>query len=322
MSLASRVVLAFAASIFLATTLRFVFSLDYLAADGSSLVVTSVFEQVPFTPGSNFSAPHGLGDSTSDAVECTGSFVSKEQSLASSKGTRTRVLAVCTFHFSNDSGALVASETISQYFSNTRDWKMANEAVDSTSVLQKPRKTRWLFFLLANSVIVFLCFALLRGRNWSKDFASIGAFVKRTPSSIIIVVLIPIVAVALLAMLISRSEVPPVALLASHARIFDPSFMFLAILIAPLTEELLYRGWMLPLHQQFISVPMAVITTSAIFAAMHAPDIGSVAWAFSIGMVLGYIRVAFNSVLACVALHSLFNTLLLGSEMFLVATLQ
>jgi uncharacterized protein len=89
--------------------------------------------------------------------------------------------------------------------------------------------------------------------------------------------------------------------------------LWLAVLafavVAPLTEELLargflYRGW----SESFLRVPGAIVLSSLVWTAMHVQyDLFFLGEVFSIGLVLGYMRYRSQSLWLTTLLHGLNN---------------
>jgi uncharacterized protein len=89
--------------------------------------------------------------------------------------------------------------------------------------------------------------------------------------------------------------------------------LWLAVLafaiVAPLTEELLargflYRGW----SESFLRVPGAIVLSSLVWTSMHLQyDLFFLGEVFSIGIVLGYVRYRSQSVWLTTLLHGLNN---------------
>jgi CAAX protease family protein len=81
-----------------------------------------------------------------------------------------------------------------------------------------------------------------------------------------------------------------------------------SIIIAPICEELFFRGFVLPglLHE--MSPLWAVPVSAALFAVAHA-DPGSFLPLFVIGIALGFLRLRSGSTWAGISLHMLNNTL-------------
>jgi hypothetical protein len=95
--------------------------------------------------------------------------------------------------------------------------------------------------------------------------------------------------------------------------VMSDGLLWLAVLafavVAPLTEELLargflYRGW----SESFLRVPGAIVLSSLVWTAMHVQyDLFFLGEVFSIGIVLGYVRYRSQSIWLTTLLHGLNN---------------
>jgi uncharacterized protein len=85
----------------------------------------------------------------------------------------------------------------------------------------------------------------------------------------------------------------------------------LSITLAPLMEELFFRGFLYPVLARGIGVPFAVFLTAVAFALLHGAQLGF-SWGpvlviFLVGLVLTIVRARKNSVAAGVILHMAYN---------------
>jgi len=83
------------------------------------------------------------------------------------------------------------------------------------------------------------------------------------------------------------------------------------ITLAPLLEELFFRGLLYPLLRRAFGLIAAVLLTAAAFAAIHGAQLG-LAWApvlsiFVVGVVFTMVRVRTNSVAASFLMHCGYN---------------
>jgi len=99
----------------------------------------------------------------------------------------------------------------------------------------------------------------------------------------------------------------------------------LGIFLAPLVEELFFRGLFYPLARKWAGVTPAVLLTSALFAAIHGAQLGfavaPLLSIFVVGVVFTLVREKTNSVAASFLVHcgynsALFATLWVGSDHF------
>ncbi|XHR31330.1 MAG: CPBP family intramembrane glutamic endopeptidase [Chthoniobacteraceae bacterium] len=84
-----------------------------------------------------------------------------------------------------------------------------------------------------------------------------------------------------------------------------------AALVAPVTEEFLFRGYFYGVIRRYLGVSPALVLTSALFAAIHLNG-GVMLPLFVLAMCLSLTFEATGSVLACMVIHSLFNTTMLA----------
>ena len=81
---------------------------------------------------------------------------------------------------------------------------------------------------------------------------------------------------------------------------------FVAVVVAPLGEELLFRGFLQPALQRWIGRGIGILACAAFFAASHM-DLFSFPQLFLLGVALGYVYDRTRSLAAPVTLHLLFN---------------
>jgi membrane protease YdiL (CAAX protease family) len=94
---------------------------------------------------------------------------------------------------------------------------------------------------------------------------------------------------------------------------FFVAFMTL-IVLAPLAEELLFRGYLFGKLRSFLPVWVVIVVTALAFGSMHLPGSGGLQWlvaadTFALGLVLGYMRYKTGSIWAGVVLHALKNSI-------------
>lgn len=87
------------------------------------------------------------------------------------------------------------------------------------------------------------------------------------------------------------------------------------ILVAPLMEELLFRGFLYPALARWTGTAVSVIMTASAFTLLHGAQLGY-SWApllliFVVGLTLTIARVRTNSVATCVIVHMTYNFVLL-----------
>jgi len=80
----------------------------------------------------------------------------------------------------------------------------------------------------------------------------------------------------------------------------------IAGLIVPVTEELLFRGFLQPALRRWVSPAMSVVLSAAFFAAAHM-DLYNLLPLFILGLALGYVYARSRSIIAPIVLHAAFN---------------
>ncbi len=94
------------------------------------------------------------------------------------------------------------------------------------------------------------------------------------------------------------------------------------ITLAPLMEELFFRGFVYPVLERRFGMPMAVLLTAAPFALLHGAQLmfawGPVLVIFLVGVVLTIVRARTNSVAAGLLVHVAYNATI--SALMFVAT--
>ncbi len=98
-----------------------------------------------------------------------------------------------------------------------------------------------------------------------------------------------------------------------------PSALLLAgfgILIAPMVEEIAFRGFLYPALARFTGTLPSIVVTAALFTLLHGAQL-SFSWApllliFIVGFTLTTVRARTNSVALCVIVHMTYNFALLA----------
>jgi uncharacterized protein len=84
-------------------------------------------------------------------------------------------------------------------------------------------------------------------------------------------------------------------------------FFSTAAIAAPIFEEILFRGFLLPSLTRYLSVWGSILASSFLFAAAHL-SLSEILPLFSLGIVLGIVYTRSRNLLAPVLLHSLWNS--------------
>lgn len=84
-------------------------------------------------------------------------------------------------------------------------------------------------------------------------------------------------------------------------------FFFTAAIAAPLFEEFLFRGFLLPSLTRYLPVWGAIVVSSLLFATAHL-SLSEILPLTVLGMVLGIVYTRSRNLLAPMLLHSLWNS--------------
>ena len=88
--------------------------------------------------------------------------------------------------------------------------------------------------------------------------------------------------------------------------------MSMAVMVAPLVEETVFRGYLYPLFAKSFGIAPAVVVTGILFGLMHGSQLG---WSWGIvgllilvGMIFTFARAYTGTVLASFLLHLGYNS--------------
>lgn len=88
---------------------------------------------------------------------------------------------------------------------------------------------------------------------------------------------------------------------------------FLAVVTAPLVEEVVYRGVMYSAFQRSAGRPAAILLVTALFALVHVPQYypsySTIILLMFLSLILTLIRAGTGNLLPCIILHTAFNAL-------------
>src|SRR5260370_482827 len=91
-------------------------------------------------------------------------------------------------------------------------------------------------------------------------------------------------------------------------------FVAMAVLVAPLVEETVFRGYLYPMFARWIGVGPSIILTGVLFGLMHGPQLGGakslIALLTFVGIVFTYVRSRTGSVFASYLMHLGYNSLI------------
>jgi len=89
--------------------------------------------------------------------------------------------------------------------------------------------------------------------------------------------------------------------------------MLMAVTIAPLFEETVFRGYIYPVMARSLGVGTSIVVTGTLFGMLHAPQLwggwGQIALLIVVGIFFTYVRAKTRTVVASYLLHVGYNTL-------------
>lgn len=77
-------------------------------------------------------------------------------------------------------------------------------------------------------------------------------------------------------------------------------------ILAPIAEEILFRGLILEHSKNLLTLPLAIIFQAFMFGVYHGNMIQGI-YAFILGAVLGYLAYKFDSIIPCILFHMAIN---------------
>jgi membrane protease YdiL (CAAX protease family) len=84
------------------------------------------------------------------------------------------------------------------------------------------------------------------------------------------------------------------------------AIVIMSLIIAPIGEEALMRGFIYPVLRRKLSVTSTIVVTALLFAMLHG-NIVQIVLTIPLGIALGYLYERTHNLLACISMHMLFN---------------
>jgi uncharacterized protein len=162
-------------------------------------------------------------------------------------------------------------------------------------------------------LFIYICFFLVFKFRYDKPvFGSLGW--RRTavhPVVLVVSGMALAIAVSLLAKVIHTPQVKSPIDEITKTPFSLAVFAVMAVTIAPLFEELLFRGFIQPLLSRTFGVVAGVVLTAVLFGALHAPEY-SWAWQYALavsiaGAVFGWVRARTQSIIPGTIMHGSYN---------------
>jgi hypothetical protein len=91
-------------------------------------------------------------------------------------------------------------------------------------------------------------------------------------------------------------------------------FVATAVLVAPLAEETIFRGYLYPMFARWFGVIPSIVITGVLFGLMHGPQLGGarslIAVMSIVGIIFTTVRARTGSVFASYLMHLGYNSLI------------
>lgn len=155
-------------------------------------------------------------------------------------------------------------------------------------------------FLVMRNVPVVEVFGLLPGNFGRKLLAAFGLFVASYP----IILLAQFVSYALA----DTEDVQELVSFLANAPSWNDKLavFFTAVIVAPVAEELIFRGYFYGVCKQYFGFVASILSTSLLFAAIHG-HVPSFLGLFFLGVVMAVLREKYQTVWIPVIMHAIFN---------------
>jgi membrane protease YdiL (CAAX protease family) len=170
-------------------------------------------------------------------------------------------------------------------------------------------------FLLAITVIVsglictplILLFAKLRKNISVKNYIGFRNPLKREWVKWLLILAAFLFLSDVVSLLLHQPIVPPFMADAYKTAFFLPALLFAIIVVAPIFEEILFRGFLFQGIRYSRSGPIGAIgITSFFWAVIHLQyDVYGIATLFVLGLLLGIVRIKTDSIYLLMVMHSL-----------------
>lgn len=95
----------------------------------------------------------------------------------------------------------------------------------------------------------------------------------------------------------------------------------LSILVVPIGEEALMRGFVYPIMRQRFSAPVTIALSACLFALLHG-NIVQIILTLPLGITCGYMYEQTHSLMQCIGIHMLFNVLTFTTHTPTLSTLS
>lgn len=166
------------------------------------------------------------------------------------------------------------------------------------------------FSLIEAPVVLGLIVLFIRIRRAPVfEYLSLNRFTARAMLVSILIILGLTIVYDMASVALDRPILPDFMIAIYETACFRPLLYIVIILVAPVIEELLFRGFMFEgIRHSLPGAAGAILMTSAVWAALHLQyDVFDVTAIFLLGIALGIIKVRYNTLYIPILIHMLVN---------------
>ncbi|GAB2668360.1 lysostaphin resistance A-like protein [Arenimonas aestuarii] len=281
--------------------------------DGQEKLITvaGVFEESPVRSGTSLVESHGLGVGKANEVLCE-RRTSFDAGGARIESSAAGHVVVCRFKVTMGTDVASPESHPYSYFRRDSRWKL-EEGQGFTATSGPSRKLiNWPIYVVGNALIlaaVLLALWTVRTRLLEGMPRESRPFRRASALSLAILWLASSVSLLYWALTGEHPEGSQIHYLA------QPEALLGSLLIAPLLEEIIFRGVIQECFQKSTGAWTAIILSATTFALAHDSDIGGFVSLFVSGLVFGWIRYRTGSLVIAIAAHGLMNAVIVGVQL-------
>ncbi len=188
------------------------------------------------------------------------------------------------------------------------EWKICSGPVYQSVARGKTVAFDWLSLGLFSLAALITCSAYVLGRSLLPPYEPLESNFSNVLPAVGVVALVS--AANLFLGSFVQVEQVPIDLIAKFEE--RGLAILMALVLAPLVEELSYRAWLIPIATKAVGIRLAASLSTLVFAASHLPD-GAIGWVFFLlaGGAYSWLWLRTRSLWTCVAAHATVNAIAL-----------
>ena len=200
-------------------------------------------------------------------------------------------------------------KTISEMWAGTREsreGKMGLVLLAFMSILAYAGVMALVYTIVGKPVFAATCVIFWRRRN------STAPMIKKQRIPTMECVMVPVITIVMtlgstvLALWVKQSLNQPSPMQKLSETTPAIAIVIMSLIIAPIGEEALMRGFIYPILRRKLSVTSTIVITALLFAMLHG-NLVQIILTIPLGIALGYLYERTHNLLACISMHMLFN---------------